>query len=87
MRPDIPINVVRSRYKSRLILSKDADDVLIDSAVEFNYRLLHTTIPDNISIVKSIAAKRSVISYMVNSLGARAYQSLAQECQKLWGLS
>jgi chromosome partitioning protein len=73
-------------------LNNTFDVVLLDcppslSLTSVHYRLLHTTIPDNISIAESIAAKRSVISYMVNSAGARAYQSLAKECQKLWGLS
>jgi len=81
---DIPIDVVRTRYKPRLLLTKEADDLLIEAAVELNYRLLHTTIPDNIAVAESIAAQQPVLTYAPKSSGARAYQSLAKECIKSW---
>lgn len=84
-RADIPIDVVRTRYKPRLVLTKEADDLLIEAAVELGYRLLHTTIPDNIAVAESIAAQQPVSTYAPKSSGARAYQSLAKECIKHWG--
>ncbi|MBW4455712.1 MAG: ParA family protein [Nostoc indistinguendum CM1-VF10] len=84
-RADIPIDVVRTRYKPRLVLTKEADDLLIEAAVELGYRLLHTTIPDNIAVAESIAAQQPVSTYAPKSSGARAYQSLAKECIKYWG--
>ncbi|MBD2458461.1 ParA family protein [Nostoc sp. FACHB-87] len=84
-RADIPIDVVRTRYKPRLVLTKEADDLLIEAAVELGYRLLHTTIPDNIAVAESIAVQQPILTYAPKSSGARAYQSLAKECTKYWG--
>lgn len=84
-RADIPIDVVRTRYKPRLVLTKEADDLLIEAAVELGYRLLHTTIPDNIAVAESIAAQQPVSTYASKSSGARAYQTLAKEYIKYWG--
>ncbi|MCY7275547.1 MAG: ParA family protein [Phormidesmis sp. CAN_BIN44] len=51
----IPIEVLRTRYKPRLVLTREADDLLIASAEDLNYRLLHTVIPENIQVAESIA--------------------------------
>ncbi|HCF25769.1 MAG TPA: ParA family protein [Cyanobacteria bacterium UBA11049] len=83
-RPDMPIEALRVRYKPRLVLTREADDLLIESAVEMDYRLLHTVIPENISVAESIAVQKSVLEYASNSSGAKAYQSLAKECSKVW---
>jgi len=83
---DIPIEVVRTRYKPRLVLTREADDLLIESAEDLGYRLLHTTIPENIQVAESIAQQRPVLDYASYSSGATAYKSLAKECSKLWGL-
>jgi chromosome partitioning protein len=83
-RPDMPIEALRLRYKPRLVLTHEADDLLISSAVEMDYRLLHTVIPENISVAESIAQQKSVLDYASKSSGAKAYQSLAKECSKLW---
>jgi chromosome partitioning protein len=85
-RGDIPIDIVRTRYKPRLVLTKEADDLLIEAAVELGYRLLHTTIPDNIALAESIAVQQPILNYAPKSSGARAYQSLAKECTKYWGM-
>lgn len=58
--------------------------LLIESAVEMNYRLLHTVIPDNIDVAEAITSQKSILDYAPNSSGAKAYQSLAKECGKLW---
>jgi chromosome partitioning protein len=83
-RTDIPIDVVRTRYKPRLVLTKEADDLLIEASVELNYRLLHTVIPDNIAVAESIAQQKPVLEYAPNSNGAKAYKSLGKECIKYW---
>jgi chromosome partitioning protein len=86
-RGDMPIEVVRTRYKSRLVLTKEADDLLIEASVESDFRLLHTTIPENISVAESIAQQLPAVTYTPNSSGARAYKSMAKEISKYWGIS
>ncbi len=86
-RPDMPIEALRVRYKPRLVLTREADDLLIESSVEMDYRLLHAVIPENISVAESIAVQKAVLDYAPNSSGAKAYQSLAKECSKLWKMS
>jgi chromosome partitioning protein len=83
-RTDIPIDVLRVRYRPRLLLTKEADDLLIEAASDLNYRLLHTTIPENVAVAESIAQQKSVLEYAPKSSGAKAYQSSAKECSKLW---
>ena len=82
----IPIEVVRTRYQSRLVLTREADDLLIESGEDLNYRLLHTVIPENIQVAESIAQQSPVLTYAKASPGAKAYKSLAKEVLKLWGL-
>ncbi|MEP0872042.1 ParA family protein [Trichocoleus desertorum AS-A10] len=84
--PEIPIEVLRTRYKPRLVLTREADDLLIESAADLGYRLLHTTIPENIQVAESIAQQQPVADYASTSSGALAYRSLTKECTKLWGL-
>lgn len=81
---DIPIEVLRTRYKPRLVLTREADDLLIEGAEDLGYRLLHTTIPENIQVAESIAQQKPVLTYASDSSGAAAYKSLAKECAKLW---
>ena len=82
----IPIGVVRTRYRPRLVLTREADDLLIESSEDLNYRLLHTVIPENIQVAESIAQQSPVLTYAKASPGAKAYKSLAKEVLKLWGL-
>jgi chromosome partitioning protein len=82
----LPIDVLRNRYKPRLVLTRESDDLLISSAEDLNYRLLHTTIPDNIQVAESIASQQPVITYASKSAGAIAYKSLGKELIKIWGL-
>lgn len=81
---DIPIEVLRTRYKPRLVLTREADDLLIASAEDLDYRLLHTVIPENIQVAESIAQQQPVLTYAPKSIGALAYGSLAKEVTKLW---
>jgi chromosome partitioning protein len=83
-REDIAIDVVRTRYKPRLVLTKEADELLTEAAAELDYRLLLTTIPDNIAVAESIAQQQPVTEYAKRSSGAKAYKSLAKECIKHW---
>lgn len=85
-RDNLPIDVLRCRYKPRLVLSREADDMLIAGAVDLNYHLLHNSIPENIAIAESIASQVPVASYDGKSSGAIAYRSLTKECMKVWGL-
>jgi chromosome partitioning protein len=84
---DMPIEVLRTRYKPRLVLTKEADDVLIEASVESNFRLLHTTIPENIAVAESIAQQSPVTEYAPSSAGAKSYKSMAKEISKYWGIS
>ena len=83
-RTEIPIDVLRSRYKPRLRLTQDADELLKDAAAELNYQLLQTVIPENIAIAEAIAQQQSVLNYAPKSSGTQAFKALAKECSKLW---
>lgn len=85
-KPDIPIEVLRTRYKPRLVLTRESDDLLIESASDLGYRLLHSVIPENIQVAESIAQQRPILEYAPNSTGASAYKSLAKEVSKQWSV-
>jgi chromosome partitioning protein len=74
----MPIEALRVRYKPRLVLTRESDELLIESSVEMNYRLLHSVIPENIDVAESIAQQKSVLDYAPKSSGSKAYQSLAR---------
>jgi chromosome partitioning protein len=82
--PDKPVDVLRSRYKRTLVLTREADDLLIAGAEDLSYRLIHTTVPENISVAESIAQQHPVTEYAPDSAGALAYKSLAKEVSKIW---
>lgn len=83
-RSKMPIEVLRTRYRNRLVLTRESDDLLIGSATDLNYRLLHSTIPENVQIAESIAQQQPVLAYAPQSVGGKAYLSVAKECMKLW---
>jgi chromosome partitioning protein len=83
-RPDVPIDIVRVRYRPRLVITKEAEDLLIEAAPELNYRLLKTTVPENIAVAEAIAHAIPVTIYAASSTGAKAYKSLAKECLEVW---
>jgi len=85
-RPDLPIDVVRCRYRGRLAVAKQADEMLQEASDELGYRLLETKIPENISIAEAIAAQKPVTEYAPRSTGAKAYKQLAKECLSIWGI-
>ena len=80
----MPIDVLRMRYKPKLVLTREADELLIESSVDMDYRLLHTVVPENVSVAESIAQQVPVLDYAPKSPGAIAYKSLAKECSKVW---
>jgi chromosome partitioning protein len=83
-RPDVPIDVVRVRYRPRLVITKEADELLAEAASELGYQLLKTTIPENIAVAEAIAHAAPVTVYSSRSNGARAYRALAKECLGVW---
>lgn len=83
-RPDVPIDVARVRYRSQLVITREADNLLTESAEESDYTLFKTLVPENISIAEAIAQQIPVIDYAPRSPGAKAYQSLAKEYVRLW---
>lgn len=83
-RPDVPIDVVRVRYRSKLVITREADDLLSEAATEAGYTLFKTIVPENISVAEAIAQQKPVTEYAPRSSGAKAYQSLAKEYVRLW---
>ncbi|MBR8832124.1 MAG: Sporulation initiation inhibitor protein Soj (plasmid) [Chroococcopsis gigantea SAG 12.99] len=83
-RPEVPIDVVRVRYRPRLVMTKEADDLLTEAAPELNFRLLKTCIPEGVAVAESIAHSVPVTVYAPRSAGAKAYKSLAKEYLKVW---
>lgn len=83
---NIPIDVLRCRYKRQLVLTREADDLLVGSATDLNYHLLYASIPENINVAEAIAQQQPVLDYAPSSAGALAYKSLGKEVAKLWGV-
>lgn len=83
-RPDVPIDVARVRYRSQLVITKEADNLLTEAAAESGYNLFKTLVPENISVAEAIAQQQPVIDYAPRSPGAKAYKALANECVRLW---
>jgi chromosome partitioning protein len=83
-RSDVPIDVVRVRYRPRLVITKEADELLAEAAIELNYRLLKTRVPENIAVAEAIAHAEPVTVYSSRSSGAKAYKALAKECLEVW---
>ncbi len=83
-RPDVPIDVLRCRYKPRLVVTKEADDLLTEAASELDYRLLKTVVPENIAVAEAIAHASPVTVYSSRSSGAKAYRALAKEFTEVW---
>ncbi len=83
-RPDVPIDVARVRYRSKLVITREADNLLTEAAAESGYTLFKTLVPENISVAEAIAQQKPVIDYAPRSPGSKAYQSLAVECVRLW---
>ena len=76
---DLPIDVLRSRYRSRLVITKEYDAMLKSGADELGFNLLKTTIPENVAIAEAVSSQVSVLDYAKNSIGAKAFKQLAKE--------
>ena len=76
--------MVRTRYRSRLVLSRDMDQQLAIQAVAAGYRLLDTPIPENIAIAEAIAHQVPVHDHDPTCTGAIAYRQLAEELLHHW---
>lgn len=85
-RQRLPIDVLRTRYRSRLKISREVVDQLVEALKPAHYRLLKTTIPENVAIAASVAQQVPARSHAANSPGAIAYQTLAAEVMSLWRL-
>ncbi|MGK7898185.1 MAG: ParA family protein [Xenococcus sp. (in: cyanobacteria)] len=83
-RPDAPIDVVRVRYRPKLVITREADNLLAEAAEELDYRLLKTTVPENISVAEAIAHQQPVTEYAPRSSGAKAHKALAREYLGVW---
>lgn len=83
-RPDVPIDVLRVRHRPRLVITKEAEELLAGAAHELNYRLLKTVVPENIAVAEAIAHQQPVTDYSSYSAGAKAYKALAKECLGIW---
>lgn len=85
-RPDLPIDVLRTRFRSRLRISRDVVERLLEGMKQSRYRILKTTIPENVAIAESIDHQAPTREHAPNSIGAAAYQLLAKEVIQTWGL-
>ena len=83
-RPDAPIDVVRVRYRPKLVITREADNLLAEAAQELDYRLLKTTVPENISVAEAIAHQQPVTEYAPRSSGSKAHKALAREYLGVW---
>ncbi|ASC69225.1 Chromosome-partitioning ATPase Soj [Halomicronema hongdechloris C2206] len=86
-RQGLPVDILRTRYKPRLRISRDAADQLIEGVKRSHYTLLKTAIPENVAIAEAIARQMPVSEHLAGSLGAAAYRDLAQEVASRWKLS
>ena len=83
-RPEVSIDVLRCRYKPRLVVTKEADELLAEAAPELNYHLFKTVVPENIAVAEAIAHASPVTVYSSRSAGAKAYRALAKEFVGVW---
>jgi len=83
-RPQVPIDVLRVRHRPRLVITKEAEDLLAQAASELGYQLLGTKVPENIAIAEAYASFQPVTAYSSRSAGAKAYKALAKECLEVW---
>jgi len=76
---DLPIDVLRGRYRSRLVITKEYDAMLSKGAEELGFNLLQTVIPENVAIAEAVSSQIPVIDYAKGSTGAKAFKQLAKE--------
>ena len=84
--PSTPIDVLRTRYRGNLTLTKEADRLLIEASHSLSFNLLHAVIPENVAIAEAFSHGEPVSTYAPRSKGAVAYGTLAHELSSLWRL-
>lgn len=82
---DKPIQVIRTRHKPRLVMTREADDMLVDASIEMGFQLMHTAIPENVAVSESFDAQKPISQYSKRSKAALAYKRLAKELRQVWG--
>ncbi len=77
------VDVLRSRYKSNLKMTTEADEILV---ADTRFNLLRMVIPENVAIAESAGHGKPVREYSATSKGAKAFKALASELIKEWKL-
>jgi chromosome partitioning protein len=85
-RPSLPIDVLRTRYKPRLVISREVVEQLMKGEQQTDYSLLTTAIPENVAIAEAFSHQVPINEHAPNSVGALAYQLLTQEVIAAWKL-
>jgi chromosome partitioning protein len=85
-RPSLPIDVLRTRYKPRLVISRESVEQLMKGEQQANYSLLTTTIPENVAIAEAFSYQVPVREHASTSVGTLAYQLLVKELIQTWAL-
>jgi chromosome partitioning protein len=86
-RPSLPIEVLRTRYKPRLVISRDSVEQLMKGEQQDYYEVLKTPIPENVAIAEAFSHQMPVREHAHSSVGAEAYKLLAQELIQGWDLN
>ncbi len=85
-RPSLPIDVLRTRYKPRLVISRDSVEQLTKGEQAADYALMATAIPENVAIAEAFSYQTPVNEHAPSSVGALAYHLLAEELIQTWNL-
>lgn len=80
---EVPVDVLRTRYKPQLRITQEADQMLSQPG---RFNLLKTCIPENIAIAESAGHGQPLCEYAPNSKGALAFKTLTKEVIKTWGI-
>jgi chromosome partitioning protein len=82
---DKPIDVIRTRHRAQLKLTKKSDSLLIEGATEIGFNLISVVIPENIQVAEAGDSGLPVSRFAKRSRGALAYEAMTTEMRKLWG--
>ena len=85
-RPSLPIDVLRTRYKPRLVISRETVEQLTKGELAADYTLLTTAIPENVAIAEAFSHQVPVNEHAPSSVGTLAYHLLGQELIQTWSL-
>lgn len=80
--PELQIDgILITRYNSRQILSREAVEMLAESAATFGTKVFQTRIRENVAIREAQISQQDIFSYAPRSNGAEDYNNLIQEIQ------